>query len=232
MKHGEWLPWLKQQRETGQIDFSDETAKRYMRVASNRSRVTDLAPTSIRAALELLTEDKSEEAQSALGFESFEQYGEVKRGLSLRHLNRLASAAEAQLSLGPIGPSAEIPESHLRPLASLSEDERRQVWEEATAQAEAEQKKLTAKMIQEAVDRLNAEKAELQSAPGAEYQVSPATRAYRHRHLPSDRASDLGKPGSWSAATAPSCYRKPQLERLVRGKLGDTPRMMGVCSLV
>ena len=35
------------------------TAKRYMRVASNRSRVTDLAQPSIRAALELLTEDKA-----------------------------------------------------------------------------------------------------------------------------------------------------------------------------
>lgn len=70
LKHGEWLPWLKQQRETGQIDFSDETAKRYMRVASNRSRVTDLAPTSIRAALELLTEDKPAEPQPTLELET------------------------------------------------------------------------------------------------------------------------------------------------------------------
>lgn len=101
LKHGEWLPWLKAQRETGQIDFSDETAKRYMRVASNRSRVTDLAPTSIRAALELLTEDKSDEAQSALDLETAKE----------------REAADAK-----------------------------------------------AKMIQEAVDRLNAEKAQLQSA--------------------------------------------------------------------
>ena len=148
-------------------------------------------------------------------------------------------------------------------LASLSEDERRQVWEEATAQAEAEQKKLTAKMVQEAVDRLNAEKAELQSTLAlieqraedfraesikngkalketdqlaktaqseaatlrrtlaAEYKVGPATikRDGSHQRQP-DRAKDLGKPGSWSAATAPSSYRKTQVARLVRGKLG------------
>jgi hypothetical protein len=53
-----------------------------------------------------------------------------------------------------------------------------------------------------------------------EYKVSPATRAHRHRHLPSDRARGLGKLGSWSATTAPSCYRKTQVAPLGRGKLG------------
>ena len=135
-----------------------------MRVASNRSRVTDLAPTSIRAALELLTEDKSEEAQSALDIESFEQYGEVKRGLSGPRLYQLAKAAEVQMSLPDYTNGIkDLSERTLRPLAPLSEDERRQVWEEATADTLA-----------------------------AEYQVSPATRAHRHRHLPSDRAR-----GTW-----------------------------------
>lgn len=105
---------------------------------------------------------REERGWMALGFESFEQYGEVKRGLSGRHLYRLAEAAEVALSL-KLTERSKIPETHLRPLASLAEDERRRVWEEATAKAEAEQKKLTAKMVQEAVDRLNAEKAELQS---------------------------------------------------------------------
>src|SRR5512144_2268302 len=42
LNHGEWLPWLKAQQEGGAISFSEVTAQRYMRVASNPSRVTDL----------------------------------------------------------------------------------------------------------------------------------------------------------------------------------------------
>lgn len=65
-QHGEWLPWLKQQQESGAIDFSESTAKRYMRVAANRSRVTDLEAPSIRAALELLSDKEPEEQQGTL----------------------------------------------------------------------------------------------------------------------------------------------------------------------
>ena len=65
-QHGEWLPWLKQQQESGAIDFSESTAKRYMRVAANRSRVTDLEAPSIRAALELLSDKEPEEQQGRL----------------------------------------------------------------------------------------------------------------------------------------------------------------------
>lgn len=46
----------------------------------------------------------------------------------------------------------KIPERQLRPLASLTNDERREVWAEATEQAEVEHKKLTAKRVQEAAD--------------------------------------------------------------------------------
>ena len=106
---------------------------------------------------------REEKGWKALGYASFEEYGEKARGISLRHLNRLAAAAEARLSLGPIGPNSEIPESHLRPLAPLTADERRQVWEEASAKAAEEHKKLTAKMVQEAVDRLKAEQAQIQA---------------------------------------------------------------------
>lgn len=63
LNHGEWLPWLKQQQESGTIEFSDSTAKRYMRVASNRSHVTDLEAPSIRAALELLSDREPEPQQ-------------------------------------------------------------------------------------------------------------------------------------------------------------------------
>ena len=64
LNHGDWLPWLKQQQESGLIGFSESTAKRYMRVAANRSHVTDLEAPSIRAALELLS-DKEPGAEQA-----------------------------------------------------------------------------------------------------------------------------------------------------------------------
>lgn len=71
LKHGEWLPWLKQQQESGAIEFAERTIHKYMRLASNSPREANLIEQpSIRAALELLTEDRSEEAQSALDIET------------------------------------------------------------------------------------------------------------------------------------------------------------------
>ena len=50
-----WLPWLKQQQESGAIQVSQQTASKYMKLASNYNRERNLieAP-SIRAALALL----------------------------------------------------------------------------------------------------------------------------------------------------------------------------------
>lgn len=50
--HGEWLPWLEDN-----FDASKETAQRYMRVASNASRVTDLEEDSLRGALRAISSD-------------------------------------------------------------------------------------------------------------------------------------------------------------------------------
>ena len=70
LKHGEWLPWLKQQQESGAVEFSQPTASRYMTLARNYSRENNLIEQpSIRAALELLTEDKADESQPALELE-------------------------------------------------------------------------------------------------------------------------------------------------------------------
>ena len=71
LAHGEWLPWLKQQQEAGAIEFTERTASKYMKVAANRNHGSDLieAP-SIRAALELLSEDKAATDQTALDLET------------------------------------------------------------------------------------------------------------------------------------------------------------------
>ncbi len=62
LAHGQWLPWLDAQREKGDLEFTDQTASKYMRIASNRNRGFNLleAP-SIRAALVLPDDDVSPE---------------------------------------------------------------------------------------------------------------------------------------------------------------------------
>lgn len=110
---------------------------------------------SIRA---LLLDMRDRKGWKALGYESFDAYGRDELGYEKSHLYRLAETAEIERSIGfsPIGEKAK--ESQLRPLAPLSDEERRKVWEEATARAEEENRKLTAKMVQEAVEKLKGEK--------------------------------------------------------------------------
>lgn len=66
MAHGQWLLWLKQQQDSGQLIVGERQARRYMQLASNRTRETDLLELpSIRAALELLS-DKDDDTQGEL----------------------------------------------------------------------------------------------------------------------------------------------------------------------
>lgn len=110
-----------------------------------------------------LLQMREEKGWKALGYASFDDYGIKARGLTGTRLYQLAQAAEIQLSLPNSTIVEKAPESQLRPLAPLTDNERRQVWAEATAQAEEENRKLTAKLVQEAVDRLQAEKSQLQA---------------------------------------------------------------------
>lgn len=97
-----------------------------------------------------------------LGFESFEKYGEARFGFSIQHLNRLANAHAIQNVIEPVG-SKEISESVLRPLGQVvSDTDKKKIWDEATAKAESENKKVTAKMIEEAVARHKLENETLQ----------------------------------------------------------------------
>lgn len=114
---------------------------------------------------------RDEKGWKALGYESFDAFGEKEHGIAKSHLYRLADAAEVQLSLNsPLG--EKIPETHLRPLAKVDDVAlRRAIWEEVNAEHE----KVTAARIQEAVDaamiRANEDKilaleAQLQEAQG------------------------------------------------------------------
>ena len=57
LAHGEWIPWIE-----NNLTFSDRQASTYMRVATNRKRVSDLD--SIREAVKLLAEPREDTLDS------------------------------------------------------------------------------------------------------------------------------------------------------------------------
>ncbi len=91
---------------------------------------------------------RDEKGWKALGYESFDAFGEQEHGITGRHLYRLAEAAEVAISL-ELTERSKTPETHLRPLAKIDDVAlRRAVWDEVNAEHE----KVTAARIQEAVD--------------------------------------------------------------------------------
>lgn len=56
LNHGEWIPWVE-----NNLDFSDRHARRYIKIASNRTRVSDLdSGASLRSVLKLLAKNERE----------------------------------------------------------------------------------------------------------------------------------------------------------------------------
>ena len=73
----------------------------------------------------------------ALGYESFKEYGEKELGYAERHIYQLVDAAEISLQIGYSQDCAiaQPKETHLRPLKSVPEEERKAIWDEATRKA-------------------------------------------------------------------------------------------------
>ena len=100
----------------------------------------------------LLLEMRDRKGYLALGFKSFDEYGEKEWGYTRTYINRLATAELTQQSLCvPIG--TELPESQLRALAKISEEDRNAIYQEAKAKAEEAGKILTALAISEAATK-------------------------------------------------------------------------------
>lgn len=121
--------------------------------AIEAQRTNDAIKAGIVAVRALLLDMRDRKGWMALGYHSFDEYGKAELGYEKSHLHRLANAAEIERSL-EVPHGGQIPERQLRPLSSLSDEERRKVWEEATAKAEEEGKRLTAKAIEQAVANL------------------------------------------------------------------------------
>lgn len=67
LNHGEWLPWLNGEIESGRLKVKTSQAHKYMRVASNlHCGVNLLEAPSINAALELLSDKEPDEQQGTL----------------------------------------------------------------------------------------------------------------------------------------------------------------------
>lgn len=92
---------------------------------------------------------------------TFEEYCREKFNMTHRYANMKISAAASIKSLGTIG-SQTPSERAVRPLTRLrksdgtpDEDLQRKAWEEASELAKKVRKKVTAKRVKEAVDRIN-----------------------------------------------------------------------------
>lgn len=67
LNHGEWLPWLNGEIESGRLVVKRSQANSYMRLAANYQRAGNLEQaSSIRAALELLSDKEPSEQQGSL----------------------------------------------------------------------------------------------------------------------------------------------------------------------
>jgi hypothetical protein len=97
-----------------------------------------------------LLEIRDRNGWKAGGFSSWADYGEKEWNYDQRHLNRLATAAHIQNIVRPIGLET-IPESHLRPLTTIDDAEKKRVFDDAVELAREEGKKLGAKHVEEAV---------------------------------------------------------------------------------
>ena len=67
LNHGEWLPWLNDEIESGRLKVGTRQVQRYIKLASNTTRESFLPETtSIRAALELLSDQEPAAEQADL----------------------------------------------------------------------------------------------------------------------------------------------------------------------
>ena len=130
------------------------SAMMQMEMTLEEARETDrLIKRHINTTRYLLLDMRDRKGWKALGYESFKEYGEKELGYQENYIHKLVSAAEISLQIGVNqgGTIVQPPESQLRPLKSVPEDVRKQIWDEATAKAEADGDKRTAKHVEMAV---------------------------------------------------------------------------------
>lgn len=115
----------------------------------------------MRAARRAVYELHQREGWRALGYSSWRECVEAEFDKSQAHLYRELKAAEIEAELSPNGEIGAIPESHLRPLGSLTTEQRQQAWEEANAGDEPR----TAAKVEEAAAKVTGKPPKAAPAP-------------------------------------------------------------------
>ncbi|WP_422923096.1 hypothetical protein [Singulisphaera sp. PoT] len=103
---------------------------------------------------EMALELRDREGWKALGYPSWAECIAGEFGRSKNYINRQIAAALIEQEVVPMGTAPaqpRIPERQLRPLAAIEPGKRAEVWEEA--KATAPEGRLTARHVQETVDR-------------------------------------------------------------------------------
>lgn len=81
--HGNWIPWMKEN-----LQFSDSTAKRYIRLFENKALVNRSTVTDLKSALQLISESKKEEKDVTPTISPIELYKKFSAGESLAKRDR------------------------------------------------------------------------------------------------------------------------------------------------
>lgn len=121
-------------------------------------------------------------AWKVLGYASFEELGHREFGFTRQHVNRLATAAEIELSLSLEPTGSNLSERQLRPLAQVPAEERQAIWDAAQQAAREEQAKLAARHVEDAVREYKAKAdAEAQEAEELARILADTERANKDR---------------------------------------------------
>ena len=184
----------------------------------DEARETDrLIKRHINTTRYLLLDMRDRKGWKALGYESFVEYGEKELGFQKSHIYELTDAAEIGLQVGFSAKAENQPkETHLRPLKSVPEAERKAIWDEATRKAEEEHAKLTAQRVQEAVAEWKQRQHESQA------ESNERSKTIRELEIQIDllKAQPAPKPGK--VVVAPDDYEQvKQTERDLRSDLAE-----------
>ncbi|MDD5722681.1 MAG: hypothetical protein PHY29_02950 [Syntrophales bacterium] len=144
-----------------------------MMTAEEARTCIDSINNNLRNTRELLLDLYEREGWRALGYNNWRDCATGEFTVKQAHLYRELMAARVEQNISPIGEKPEvgkIPESHLRPLSGMNPDQQREVYQEAVNTAP--DGKVTARHVQETVERMSDHKRPARLMPKETEKVS------------------------------------------------------------